>query len=159
MTLASQSTNIKTSESYMTMGDATVITYMKTEKTSNQHIKTSESYESIGDSDIFGYLNIITDECFRAIGDIRFIEYMGTTETSNVRIETSEPYITIRETTEIKYVILVDIEFGRIGKQCGGQPTITSRGGVKTHPPLSHPGIREDIQDFTNRLGSRLHMP
>ena len=148
--------SIKTSESYVTISNTTVITYVGTEKTRYQHIKTtvSESYETIGDSDIFGYLSIITDECFRAIGDILFIEYMGATKTSNVRIETSEPYITIKETTDMKHNILDDIVFGWVGKRCGDHPVITSRGGVKyPTPPILAP---RGIQDIIECLGSRL---
>ena len=112
--------------------------YMDTRKTSYQHIKTSEPYETIGDSGIVGYFSIITDECIRTIGDTLFIKHVGTVETSNVNIKMVDPDIAIKNKNETLYDIFVDIVFGRTVGTMWLSPTITSRGGVKIHPPLPH---------------------
>ena len=76
--------HIKTSKSYVTIGETTVITFTDAEKTSNEHIMTSECYDTICESDPIGY--------------------MDATKRSYQHIETSEPYKTIGDTDIVIHI-------------------------------------------------------
>ena len=135
-----------TSECYETICDSDHIGYVDTPETSFKDLKTSEPYNTIGDTDISVYVGLITEELFEAIDETVCIDYLDTLKASNVNTETSECDHTIGKTNETSYNMVVDIVFGRtVGRRCGDQPVITSRGGVKVHPPCPRPCIK-DIQ-------------
>ena len=75
--------HIMTSECYDTICESDLIGYMGTPETSYQHIKTSEPYKTIGDTDIFVYIGVITEKLFEAICDTACISYVDALETSN----------------------------------------------------------------------------
>ena len=115
--------NIKTSESYMTIGETTVITYRNAERhrmSTSRHqsattpsviqttsatwmqprhpTSTSRQQSSTSPSvtqTSFVYLCIIIEDLFRAIGATVDIGYVETVKTSNVNIKMGEPDIAI----------------------------------------------------------------